>query len=634
MELRGDKPTLGGKCRACCRSARHEPHLNFRLYIKSLYRYDLAKACLGMPHGVSPTDQVQASSAFQPVETPESLQVILSKPKAKRKYRWDDPIIRRNQQAIEDVFVQVLLQPSSASAEGSLIPVAGDEMSEFSESDSELSSPPPTTKRAKGKQSTKPAQKSGGKANSRVARKSTTKKATPKRSSAAATSQDQELVQTDTQNLDEVVDASDEESGTQPRGTKRKRKTQAEKEAEAMPLAARTPGLKMFVGAHTSIAKGVENAITNAVHIGGNSFACFLKSQRKWDNPSLQDANRDAFKAHLITHKFDAASHIVPHGSYLVNLATEDPELQKKSYAAFLDDLKRCEALGIRYYNFHPGAAGKATLESAIGRLAANLNRALSATTSVVPLLENMASRGSVLGGRFSDLAGVIDLIEPRHKHRIGVCIDTCHSLASGYDLRSPVAFAATMTEFDETVGMQYLKALHLNDSKAPLGSGRDLHQNIGLGFLGLRAFHNVMNEPRFENLPLVLETPCDRPDPKDPSGKKTIDDKNVWAREIKLLESLIGMDAESAEFKALEKRLSDEGRADRAKHQKAYDDKLAKDKKKVEKEREKGQKSVKDMFGGGGKSKGKKKLPVRSANGDGESSSELSEHDSGEDER
>lgn len=418
-----------------------------------------------------------------------------------------------------------------------------------------------------------------------------------------------------------------QELNEQPGGTKRKRKTKAEKESEAMPLAARTETMKMFVGAHTSIAKGVENAITNAVHIGGNSFACFLKSQRKWDNPSLKDENRDAFKQHLITHKYDASNHIVPHGSYLVNLATEDPELANKSYNAFIDDLRRCEALGIRHYNFHPGAAGKAPMPEAIARLAANLNRALSETTTVIPLLENMAARGSIIGGRFADLQAVIALIKPEFKSRIGVCIDTCHAFASGYDLRSPSTFKSTLEDFDKTVGIGYLKALHLNDSKAPFSSHRDLHQNIGLGFLGLRAFHNVMNEPRFEGLPLILETPCERPDPKDPKGKKTIDDKNVWAKEIKLLESLIGMDPNSTEFQKLEKDLSGEGQADREKQQKAYDEKLRKEEKKLVKEREKGQKSVKDMFGTGGQKRSMTTAaPVE--NEDGSSLSELDDEE------
>lgn len=398
--------------------------------------------------------------------------------------------------------------------------------------------------------------------------------------------------------VEEQDDFDESEPAKGAHKPKKKRKTKEEKEAEAMPLAARALGLKMFVGAHTSVAKGVENAITNCVHIGGNAFACFLKSQRKWENPPLKDENRDAFRKALLEHKYDGMAHIVPHGSYLVNLATADKDKAAQSYNAFIDDLRRCEALGIRYYNFHPGGAGQSPFGEAISRLANNLNRALSETSTVVPLLENMAGHGTLIGGRFSDLGDVISQIKPKYKSRIGVCIDTCHAFAAGYDLRTPEAFKKTMDEFDEAVGFQYLKALHINDSKAPLNSCRDLHQNIGLGFLGLGAFHNVMNEPRFHGLPLILETPCERPDPEDPTGKKKIDDKSVWASEIKLLESLIGMDRESAEFKQLEKELSDKGKQERHEMQAQYERKLEKERKKMNKERDKGQKSLKDMFG------------------------------------
>ena len=397
----------------------------------------------------------------------------------------------------------------------------------------------------------------------------------------------------------DIAEAAGDPEEEESKPVRRKKKTKGEKEAEAMPLATRTPDLKYFVGAHTSMAKGVENAIHNSAHIGGNAFACFLKSQRKWDNPPLKDENRDAFRAALITHKYDAESHIVPHGSYLVNLATEDKDMAKKSYDAFVDDLKRCEALGIKHYNFHPGAAGKAPMDEAIGRLAHRLNEALSETTTVVPLLENMATRGSVIGGKFADLRAVIDQIKPEYKSRIGVCIDTCHAFASGYDLRTSDAFKKTLQELDDVVGFKYVKALHLNDSKAPFSSNKDLHQNIGVGFLGLRAFHSIMNEPRFQNLPLILETPCERPDPKDTTGKKTIDDKKVWVGEIKMLESLIGMDPDGAEFKKLEKDLSDQGKAERAKMQKSMDETAAKKAKKLAKEMEKGQQSLAGMFGG-----------------------------------
>ncbi|KAL9630080.1 MAG: hypothetical protein Q9164_006594, partial [Protoblastenia rupestris] len=266
--------------------------------------------------------------------------------------------------------------------------------------------------------------------------------------------------------------------------TKRKRKTKEEKEAEAMPLAARANGLRMFIGAHVSCAKGVQNSVTNALHIGGNAFAMFLKSQRKWENPPLQDEHRDQFRAFCDEHKYDAASHVLPHGSYLVNLAQEDPDKATQAYKAFLDDLHRCDSLGIKLYNFHPGSTGSAPRPSAIARIANALNRAHAATTTVTPVLEAMAGSNNVIGSTFEDLRDIITLVN--NKSRIGVCIDTCHIFAAGYDLRSPGAFKETLEKFDNIVGMQYLRALHLNDSKAPLASHRDLHQNIGLGFLGL----------------------------------------------------------------------------------------------------------------------------------------------------
>lgn len=191
-----------------------------------------------------------------------------------------------------------------------------------------------------------------------------------------------------------------------------------------------------------------------------------------------------------------------------------------------------------------------------------------------------MAGAGNIIGSTFEDLRDIISLVDD--KSRIGVCLDTCHSFAAGYDLRSKEAFKETLNKFDEVVGIKYLSALHLNDSKAPFGSHRDLHQNIGLGFLGLRAFHNVMNETRFEGLPMVLETPIDS---KDEEGKD-IEDKRIWAREIKMLEGLIGMDAESEAFISMEKELADRGAEERAKYQEQFEKKLEKGKKVTEKEK------------------------------------------------
>ncbi|KAL1966918.1 hypothetical protein VTN77DRAFT_3662 [Rasamsonia byssochlamydoides] len=453
----------------------------------------------------------------------------------------------------------------------------------------------------------------------------------------------------DTEDLvvaDEVEEEEEEEIITKKK-VSRKRKITEETEVEMTPLAARTQGLRMFVGAHVSAAKGVHNSVTNSVHIGGNAFALFLKSQRKWDNPPLQDDHRDQFRKLCIDHQYDAAKYVLPHGSYLVNLAQEDKAKAKQAYDSFLDDLRRCEQLGITLYNFHPGAANQTSLSSAISRLANVLTKALSETSTVTPVLETMCGHGTTIGGCLSDFGTLLSLIPQEYHSRIGICIDTCHVFAAGYDLVSPEGFKAFMDEFEKVIGLKYLRALHLNDSKAPRGSKRDLHANIGTGFLGLRAFHNVMNEKRFEGLPMILETPIDRPDPawlaanggkklleedgtdteaekkpqkvakRTPGGAKKppmIEDKSIWAREIKLLESLIGMDPESAEFRALEAQLAEEGRAEREKYQEQYERKLEAEEKKRKKEaekatKEKDQRSLDEMMkGGGGKKNGKRK--------------------------
>jgi AP endonuclease-1 len=361
------------------------------------------------------------------------------------------------------------------------------------------------------------------------------------------------------------VEDTEETEAAKPKVV-RKRKTKEEKEAEAMPLAARTVGHKLFIGAHVSAAGGVPNAVQNAVHIGANAFALFLKSQRKWANPPLDETHSINFHAHCDKHDIDQNQHVVPHGSYLVNLAHTDPERTKQAYDSFLDDLKRCEKLGISLYNFHPGNSVGGDRDAAIAHLAGNLNRAHKETSKVITLLENMAAGGNVIGSTFEDLRDVINLIDD--KSRVGVCLDTCHAFAGGYDLRTPETVESTLSDFDKTVGMKYLRALHLNDSKAPFSSHRDLHANIGTGFLGLRGFHAIMNDERVIGLPMVLETPIEVRDEngnlqKDAKGKE-MEDKNIWAREIKLLENLVGMDVDGEEFKELEEKLQKMGKVER----------------------------------------------------------------------
>lgn len=288
----------------------------------------------------------------------------------------------------------------------------------------------------------------------------------------------------------------------------------------------------------------------------------------------MQTEHSDLFRSHCTTHAFDGTQHVVPHGSYLVNLAHVEPDRAKQAYDAFVDDLRRCRSLGIKLYNFHPGnCASASSRDEGIAQLARQLNRAHedAEAEGVVTLLETMAAGGNVLGSSFEDLKAVIDLVE--RKERVGVCLDTCHVFAAGYDLRSPEAFRATMDKFNDVVGFKYLRALHVNDSKAPFASNRDLHANIGTGFLGLRAFHNVVNEPRLWGLPMVLETPIDA---KNAQGKEE-QDKRIWAQEIKLLESLVGMDVEGDGFVRLDAELAVKGEEERKKYQEQFERKMEK---------------------------------------------------------
>ncbi|KAL3961608.1 hypothetical protein ACCO45_003131 [Purpureocillium lilacinum] len=384
---------------------------------------------------------------------------------------------------------------------------------------------------------------------------------------------------------DHADDDYDEVNGNgkdTPAPAAKKRKTAKAKKEEqgGMPLTERTAvaSLKkaMYIGAHVSAAGGVQNSIPNAVHIGANAFALFLKSQRKWDNPPITTEARDLFLHNCKEHGYDVGSHALPHGSYLVNLAQADAAKANQAYASFVDDLRRCEQLGVRLYNFHPGSTLGDARPAAIARIAAQLNKAHRETRNVVTVLENMAGGGNVIGAAWEDLRDIIALVDD--KDRVGVCIDTCHAFAAGHDLRTPEAFSETVGAFNDIVGAKYLKAFHLNDSKAPFNSNRDLHANIGTGFLGLRAFHSIMNHDAFRGLPMVLETPIDR---KGPDGK-SVEDKQVWADEIKLLESLIGMDPEGDEFTATAKRLQAEGAGERNKIQDQVDKKVAKDAKKA----------------------------------------------------
>nr|XP_012196017.1 hypothetical protein SPRG_02070 [Saprolegnia parasitica CBS 223.65]KDO33261.1 hypothetical protein SPRG_02070 [Saprolegnia parasitica CBS 223.65] len=262
-----------------------------------------------------------------------------------------------------------------------------------------------------------------------------------------------------------------------------------------------------FVGAHVSGANGLENAVFNAAKIGARAFALFTRSQRTWACKPLEQHTIDAFKQAMRDFGYGPGD-VVPHGSYLLNCGSPDDATLAKSRAGLLDEVSRCEQLGLSLYNFHPGSTrGAISIDACLDRIAESIAGVLQQTSGVTILIENMSCQGSTIGGHFSELRGIIDRIPEHQADRIGVCLDTCHAFAAGWDIKD--AYEATMTTFDETVGLQYLKALHLNDSKGILGCHADRHEAIGKGCIGLGAFEMLMNDPRFNHLPMILETPC-----------------------------------------------------------------------------------------------------------------------------
>jgi deoxyribonuclease IV len=277
-----------------------------------------------------------------------------------------------------------------------------------------------------------------------------------------------------------------------------------------------------FIGAHVSAQGGVENAPINAHQIGATAFALFTKNQRQWVAKPLTDESISAFKANCEKYGYQPFQ-ILPHDSYLINLGNPDADALQKSRDAFLDEIQRCELLGLDRLNFHPGAhLNKISADDCLSLIAESINIALNKTKGVIAVIENTAGQGSNLGFRFEHLRQIIDQVED--KSRVGVCIDTAHTYSAGYDIVSPGGFEKVFEEFDKVVGFKYLKGMHLNDSKKELDSRVDRHDTLGNGTLGLDIFSKLMNDPRFDNMPLILETP----------------DENLWAEEIQKLKSMI----------------------------------------------------------------------------------------------
>lgn len=277
-----------------------------------------------------------------------------------------------------------------------------------------------------------------------------------------------------------------------------------------------------YIGAHVSASGGVENAPVNAHDIGAKAFGLFVKNQRQWVSAPFTKANIDNFRKNCEKYSY-LPWQILPHDSYLINLGHPEKEGLQRSRNAFLDEMQRCEQLGLDRLNFHPGSSlGKITDEECLKIIAESINMILDKTKGVTAVIENTAGQGSNLGYTFEQIRFIIDLVED--KSRIGVCIDTCHSYSAGYDIKSPGGYVDTFRKLDEIIGLQFLKGLHLNDTKKELGSRVDRHDQIGEGLLGGEVFRRIVNDPRFDNIPIILETP----------------DEERWKKEIQLLYGMI----------------------------------------------------------------------------------------------
>lgn len=276
-----------------------------------------------------------------------------------------------------------------------------------------------------------------------------------------------------------------------------------------------------YIGAHVSASGGVENAPANAHEIGATAFALFTKNQRQWVGAPLTKESVALFRQRCEQYGYEAKQ-ILPHDSYLINLGNPETEALEKSRAAFLDEMQRCELLGLDRLNFHPGSSlKKITDEECLSLIADSINITLGRTKGVTAVIENTAGQGSNLGYTFEQIAYIIERVED--KSRVGVCLDTCHTFAAGYDIQSANGFRETFEHFDEVIGFKYLKGMHLNDSKKGVGSHVDRHDSLGKGELGIETFRMIMQDSRFDDMPLILETP----------------DESVWAEEIKLLKSM-----------------------------------------------------------------------------------------------
>ena len=279
-----------------------------------------------------------------------------------------------------------------------------------------------------------------------------------------------------------------------------------------------------LVGAHVSVEGGVSNAPLNAQAIGARSFALFTRNPSRWVSKAISDAEAEAFKRNCRECGY-TPDMILPHDSYLINLGSPDAEKLAKSREAFLDEMRRCEQLGLTMLNFHPGSHMRAISEDeCLDLIAESLNIILAETSGVKAVIENTAGQGSNLGYTFAQIGRIISGVGD--KSRVGVCVDTCHAHASGYDMTTREAYDRTWEEFDREIGFKYLSGMHINDTAKALGSKVDRHAPIGQGVLGEEFWRMLMQDPRMDGIPLILETT----------------DMSLWPEEIRYLKSLAGL--------------------------------------------------------------------------------------------
>ena len=277
-----------------------------------------------------------------------------------------------------------------------------------------------------------------------------------------------------------------------------------------------------YVGAHVSSGGGVVHTPERAAAIGAKAFALFTGSSNRWTSNAISEADAQAFKDKCNEYGYTPEV-ILPHDNFLINLGSPDEEKLEKSRKSFLEEMQRCMQLGLTMLNFHPGSHLKQIEpDECLKKIAESLNIILSETEGVTAVIENTAGQGSNLGYDFAQIARIMELVDDQS--RVGVCIDTCHAYSAGYDLRTPEGYERTWEDFDRQIGFAYLRGMHLNDDKRELASRIDRHESIGKGTLGEEFFTRLMNDPRLDGIPLILETP----------------DDTLWPEEIKWLYSRV----------------------------------------------------------------------------------------------